>query len=117
MTDFYSVPFVNAPFFTLIFTNASASPCTVWIALNGEWWAAPQLEPGASFLPVPVLEGFQVDRKIVSGAEVDHYNTQQPGTYDSQVESILQQDHLIRWQGSFHCHAAQLGRGVRVEIL
>ena len=91
--------------------------CTVWIAFNGDWWAAPMLYPGDALLPIPVLEGFQVDWKVISETDVDRYNLAYPGAYDSVVESILLEDHLVKWAGAFFCQRAQLGRGMKIELL
>ena len=117
MSDSYRARFLHAPFFALAFRNTSGSVCRIWIAFNGEWWAAPLLHPGQTLLPVPILEGFQVDWKVVSETEIEHYNRERPGSYDSQVEAILSEDRLIKWQGSFSCERAQLGRGMKVELL
>lgn len=83
MPDVYRPPFVMTPYFSLVFANRSACTCTVWIAFNGDWWASPPLRPGCSLLPVPVLEGFQVDWKVISETVVDEYNARHPGAFDS----------------------------------
>jgi hypothetical protein len=105
-----------SPYFSLVFANRSACNCQVWIAFNGDWWAAPTLRPAYSLLPVPVLEGFQVDWKVISETMVDAYNARHPGSFDSQLENILEESRFVKWQGSFFCEAAQLGRGIRIEL-
>jgi len=117
MPNTYRARFLHVPFFALGFHNASGSVCRVWIAFNGEWWAAPLLHPGQTLLPIPILEAFQVDWKVISQTAIDHCNRLRPGLYDSEVEEILSEDRLIRWQGSFCCERAQLGRGMKVALL
>ena len=116
MSDVYHTPFVMSPYFSLVFANCSACNCTVWIAFNGDWWAASTLRPGYSLLPVPVLEGFQVDWKVIPETMVDRYNARYPGSFDSKLENILEESRFVKWQGSFFCEAAQLGRGMRIEL-
>jgi len=67
-------------------------------------------------LPMPVLEGFQVDWKVISETMVDAYNARHPGSFDSQLENILDESRFVKWQGSFFCEASQLGRGMRIEL-
>jgi hypothetical protein len=116
MSDAYHTPIVMCPYFSLVFANRSAYTCTVWIAFNGDWWAAPTLRSGYSLLPVPVLEGFQVDWKVISETMVDEYNARHPCSFDSQLENILEESRFVKWQGSFFCEASQLGRGIRIEL-
>ena len=65
---------------------------------------------------MPVLEGFQVDWKVISETMVDAYNARHPGSFDSQLENILDESRFVKWQGSFFCEASQLGRGMRIEL-
>jgi len=85
-----------SPYFSLIFANRSAYTYTVWIAFNGDWWATPLLQPGCSLLPMPVLEGFQVDWKVISETMVDAYNTRHPDSFDSQLETILEESRFVK---------------------
>lgn len=117
MSHIYRAGFIHAPFFALAFRNASRSVCRIWFAFNGKWRAAPLLHPGQTLLPVPILEGFLVDWRIISEAEIEHYNREPPGSYDSQVEAILSEDRFIKCQGSFSREGGQLGRGIGVELL
>ena len=116
MSDVYHTPFVMSPYFSLVFANCSACNCTVWIAFNGDWWAAPPLRPGYALLHVPVLEGFQVHWKVISESMADVYDACHPGSFDSQLENILEESRFVKWQGSFLCGASQLGRGMRIEL-
>ena len=65
---------------------------------------------------VTVLERFQVDWKVISGTTVDLYNACHPGSFDNRLENILEESRFVQMGRVLLCEAAQLGRGMRIEL-
>ncbi|OCF70815.1 hypothetical protein I204_08535 [Kwoniella mangroviensis CBS 8886] len=113
----YFQPALMLPYMAMVFTNSSYTDVIVWIAFNGDWWASPPLPSGDSLLPVPIVEGVQVDWKVLSVYAVTAHNLAHDEQYDVYVEDVLDVEHFVQWEGSFYCGHGQLGRTIRFDLM
>lgn len=85
---------LNPYFFSLICANRLFYNCTVWIAFDGNWWAAPPSQPGYSLFLVPILEGLSSGLEIVSETMLDAYIACHSGSFDNQLSQRVTLCHM-----------------------
>lgn len=109
-------PEVNDPYFAFAFVNNLPCRLAVWLRFDEDWYATPDISPGARTGYIPALEGASVEWEVLHEGSLAVQNLLNGTARTLQDEEALGEDDNVSWQGQFTVTYGMLGRTIHLQL-
>lgn len=109
-------PEVNDPYFAIAFVNNLPVRLVVWLRFAEDWYATPDIGPGARTGYIPALEGPTVEWKCLYEGSLAVRNSLSGTAWTIRDEGALEGEDNVTWQGHFTVTYGMLGRTTYLQL-